>query len=146
MKRRVSLATLVIRNSTIGTQELCESAIRSAKASVELRAAVEANPVRKADRGWDLRMQHQHEDKVRRYADLIIHRGTEAARGTPGRLRITNATLVVMQSAGDGTLHYVEDGTQAILIEQGNPLAYRRPRVIVDGTYYFIHDGAFDAS
>lgn len=54
--------------------DLAESARRSAIEVVRLRAAVDANPVKKAARGWDLKMLHSHEKKVRMYAEELIWR------------------------------------------------------------------------
>lgn len=59
-------------------EQLAESARLSAIEVVRLREQVAANPERKAARGWDLKMLHSHQKKVRLYADHIIRRLTEA--------------------------------------------------------------------
>jgi len=52
--------------------------MRSAQEVVRLRQAVADNPEKKAKRGWDLKMQHSHEKKVRMYADELIRRAEMA--------------------------------------------------------------------
>lgn len=60
--------------SAMSNEGLAASALASASEAVRLRAAVANNPHFKAARGHDRRMQHQHERKVRMYADIIIAR------------------------------------------------------------------------
>ena len=59
-------------------EELAASAMRSAQEVVRLRQAVADNPEKKAKRGWDLKMQHSHEKKVRMYANELIRRAEQA--------------------------------------------------------------------
>lgn len=55
-------------------EELAASAMRSAQEVVRLRQAVADNPVKKAARGWDLKMLRSHEKKVRMYANELMRR------------------------------------------------------------------------